>query len=160
MPNFIFSGSTSPATGAVAMWNMKQLFLAAGYTVPSSSDGTTFQAGDIHTTSTTLSNVDAWFIVRQPAAAAVNPDYGGVQREFAFQRGTNNLYWRAAYSYSSSFTGSADATTIPTALDQKRIIGTEFPAFSYNTTFLDADGSYVLHHCVDTEAPLDRKSVV
>jgi hypothetical protein len=153
MPNYIFSGSLTPSTGAEAIWFLKETFVAAGYTVVSSSDASTFSAGDNLSVATDLANSHAWFLIRAPLAATASTDYGGVQREWAFQRGTSNRNWRVAYSYSGSFTGSANTTTIPDAPDEVRTIGTEYPAFGYSTNALPVDAGYRCHIGVDSEEP-------
>jgi len=130
---------------------LKETLVAAGFTVPSSSDGSSLSAGDIINTSADLNNNNAWFIVRQPQSATSS--HGGVQREYAFQRGTTSRTWRAKYSYSASFTGSANATTMPTAADEVRLIGSELPSFAFDSNTLLTDGTYRLNIAVDQEPP-------
>ena len=151
MTNYFFSASLSPATGNDAVWILKDTLVQAGWVVVSSSDATTFSSGDVLTASSDLANSNAWFVVKQPLGATGS--HGGVRREYAFQRGTNSLSWRAKYSYSASFTGSANATTLPDALDQVRLIGTELPNFSFETFYFDTDGSYTLHVAADQDPP-------
>lgn len=150
MTNLLFSSSLSPSDGADAFLLLKNTLKEAGFTVPSSSNGTTFSAGDILSSSGDFGN-SSWFILRQPQSATSS--HGGVQREYAFQRSTNNISWRAKYSYSSSFTGSANATTLPDALDEVRLIGQELPTFGFDTSTLPTDGTYKLHIAVDQDPP-------
>lgn len=150
MPNYFFSASLSPSDGNDTFFILKETLKAVGFTVPSSSNGTTFSAGDILSSSTDFGS-NAWFIVRQPQGATAS--YGGVQREYAFQRSTTTRTWRAKYSYSSSFTGSANATTMPTALDEVRLIGAELPGFAFDASTLPTDATYRLNICVDQEPP-------
>jgi hypothetical protein len=149
MPNYIFSASITPTDGRQVMLFLKDFLKSAGWTVPSSSNGTTFSAGDILSSSTDFGN-NSWFILKQPLGATGS--HGGVRRELAFQRSTTNTTWRAKYSYSSSFTGSANATTMPSAPDEVRILGSQFPGFGYSTWFT-TDGAYKINLCADTEAP-------
>lgn len=134
------------------MYMLKQTLKAAGWTIPSSSNGTTFAAGDILSTSGDFGS-HAWFIVKQPLGATAS--YGGTRREWAFQKSTTGRSWRAKYSYSSSFTGSATATIMPTGsnTDEVRVIGSELPAFGFDLTTLPTDGTYKLHICVDQDPP-------
>lgn len=150
---YIFSSSINISEGQEVFFHLKQLLKSAGWTVPSSSDGTTFAAGDIISSSAQMSDNQSWFIVKQPLGATGS--YGNVRREIAIQRDSDSddEAWRAAYSYSASFTGSADATTLPSADDQVRIIGEEFPAFGYNTTVFSTNTTYKAHIGADNEPP-------
>ncbi len=151
MTSYIFSASFTPATSTTMMFDFKQLLKVAGWTVPSSSDGTTFSSGDILNSPSDLANTDAWFILRQPLDATAS--YGGVQREFAIQRGSADDDWRGKYSYSASFTGSADASTLPDADDQVRFWGEELPSFGVDLNFFSSNGSYKVAMAADTKQP-------
>lgn len=151
MINFVFSASLSTPTGDAAVWNLKETLVSGGFTVVSSSNGSTFSAGDNLTTVSDLANSNAWFIVRQPQSATSS--HGGVQREYAFQRSTTSRTWRAKYSYSASFTGSANATTLPDADDQVRILGAEIPSFGFDSNTFQTDGTYTTHIAVDMDPP-------
>lgn len=150
MTNYFFSASLSPTDGNDTFFLFKETLKAVGFTVPSSSNGTIFSAGDILSSSADFGN-NSWFIVRQPQSATAS--HGGVQREYAFQRSTNTRTWRGKYSYSSSFTGSANATTLPDAPDQVRLIGAELPSFAFDDYTLPTDGTYKLHIAVDQDPP-------
>lgn len=150
MPNYFFSASLSPFNGNDAFFLIKETLKSVGFTVPSSSNGTIFSAGDI-LTSPSAFNVNSWFILRQPVAATAS--HGGVQREYAFQQSNTTLTWRAKYSYSASFAIGGTATTMPTALDEVRLLGGELPGFSYRVNFIPFDGTYKMHVCVDQEPP-------
>lgn len=152
MPNYLFSASLSPTTSDDALYMLKQTLKAAGWTVPSSSNGTTFAAGDILSTSGDFGS-HAWYILKQPLGATGS--YGGVRREIAIQKSTTGRSIRAKYSYSSSFTGSATATVMPTSSldDGVRIIGSELPAFGFDASTLPTDGTAKMHICADQEPP-------
>jgi hypothetical protein len=152
MPNYIFSNPftrQSNPDGRNVFYIFKETLKQAGWTVPSSSNGTVFSAGDILSSSATFGN-NSWFILRQPTGS-----YGNVQREIAIQNSTNDVTWRAKYSYSASFTGSADAITTPNAPDQVRIIGGELPAFGYEGSFFTTNAGigWRMFVCADTEPP-------
>lgn len=152
MTNYYFSASLSPTTGDDAIWYVKETLKTAGWVVVSSSNATTFAAGDILSSSTTLAASNAWFVIKQPLGATGS--YGNVRRELAIQRGTTSRSWRIKYSYSASFTGSATATVLPNALDEVRTLATaDFPTFSFRTTFFAADGGYKLHVAADQDPP-------
>lgn len=104
---------------AEVMFRLKKLLKAVGWTVPSSSDGTTYNAaGDQITTDGSgaggLDNNNAWYRLQDP----------GGRREFVFQRSTNEYTWKAYYSALAKFSGgSPDAVTLPTATDEVQVIG-------------------------------------
>lgn len=108
-----FSDVNTIGTGAAAIFKLKAVLKAAGWTVPSSSDGTTYNSsGDQITVATSgaggMANNNAWFVIREP----------GGRREWCWQRGTNNQNWRVKYSASARFTGgSPSATRVPSATD-------------------------------------------
>lgn len=101
--------------GGHAMFNLKELLKGVGWSVLSSSDGTTYNAsGDQITHYSTgaggILNNYAWYRIRDPAD----------RREYLAQRGTSNTSWKIIYSSSDRFTGGTpDATTLPTATDQQ-----------------------------------------
>lgn len=112
---FIFSKNIGNFTAAGSLYALKELLKTAGWTVPSSSDGTTYNStGDQITSSSTgtggLNNSNAWIRIRMPTANNVN-------REFLFQRSSDSAF-TARYSYSAGFVGgSPSATVLPTATD-------------------------------------------
>ena len=101
--------------GDEAMYDLKELLKSVGWTVMSSSDGTTYNSsGDQITHSGSgaggYGNTSAWFRIQDP----------GALREYVFQRGVDGRYLKWMYSASAKFTGgSPDATTPPTATDEQ-----------------------------------------
>lgn len=81
MPNYFFSASLSPSDGNDTFFILKETLKAVGFTVPSSSNGTTFSAGDILSSSTDFGS-NAWFIVRQPQGATAS--YGEFKENMLF----------------------------------------------------------------------------
>ena len=70
---YTFLTNQTPATAAVAIYNLKTTFKAAGWTVPRSSDGTTYNnSGDQISAGTSgaggMDNARAWFVIQEPAA--------------------------------------------------------------------------------------------
>lgn len=129
-----------PATGAIAIFNVKTLLKAAGWTIPRSSDGTTYNSsGDQITTGAAgaggMDNTSAWFVIQDP----------GGRRQYMFQRGATALIWTIRFSELAKFTGgSPGPTTSPTATDQ---------AILWNAaTFFDANGTYRFHVVCDPVA--------
>jgi len=146
----ITSASLTPATGAEAMYNFKQLLVAAGWVVVSSSNGTTLQAGDLITSGAVLANANAYFVVKQPLGATGS--YGGVRRELGFQRTTTNLVWRITYTHSSASTNGGSATVMPndTGNVERRWI---FADGAAGQTLFATDNTYRWHCVADNEAP-------
>lgn len=101
------------------MYLFKTQLIAAGWTVPASSDGTTYNASGDQITSgasgaSGLGNNSAWFRIQDPDSL----------REYTIQRGTTDLVWRVKYSASAKFTtGSPSATQTPQSTDQQLIRG-------------------------------------
>lgn len=147
---FLFHKST-PTTGAVAIYNMKELLKAAGWTVLSSSDGTTYNAvGDQITTGASgaggMANNSAWFRIQSPVGA------GGQQ--FAIQRGTNNTAWKTKRSRTAGFIGgSPGATQMPSATDEFSIMGGGTDASPTFATFFGTDAAYRWQGGADNASP-------
>jgi hypothetical protein len=141
---FTFSVNNRPSTGGYAMYMTLANFIAAGWTVKSSSDGTTYNSTGNQITSGAsgangMANNYAWFRIQDP---------GGV-REFVVQRGTINLTWAAKYSVAAKFvTGSPTATQVPTATDEVSLYGNILGNGGSGGTFpsfFATDGEYTLH---------------
>lgn len=139
------------------MYNIKERLKSSGWTVPSSSDGTTYNAsGDQITSSGSgaggLANSLAWFRVRDPAGV----------REFTFQRSSSdNTSWRVKYSAAAKFSGgSPSATVTPYATDEAICVGGGTDASPTMGTFYTTDGSYRQHLMADNAAPYGWYSVV
>lgn len=122
---YSFSTNTTPATAAVAIFNLKTLLKAQGWTVPRSSDGTTYNStGDQISTGASgangMDNARAWFVIQAQ---------GATHRQFCFQRqntvGVNTSYqWRVKYSKTAGFTGGSPAATVtPSAADEQVLLG-------------------------------------
>jgi len=131
-----------PTSGSDAIFLLKEVLVLAGWVVPSSSDGTTYNAaGDQITHSGSgangLANSNAWFRLRSPAG-----------REYTYQRDTIYHYqWRIKYSALDQFVGgSPDAIETPSASDEQIIIGTGTDASPTHHSFFDsAAGSFRWH---------------
>lgn len=118
-----------PTNGTEVVYRLKTLLKIAGWTVKSSSDGTTFDSStDIITGfssgSNGLGNTSAWFRITDAANG----------RELCFQRGTTNIAWRIKYSATSKFTSGGNATTMSTATDEQYILGTSGATASWMNT--------------------------
>lgn len=131
-------GGTVPATGAAAIFRLKDALKTAGWTVIKSSDGTTYNAsGDQITTNTTgaggMVNNSAWFVIKSPSVT--------YPRQIAIQRGTTNLLWKIKYSAIDGF-GTGTATQMPAATDQNILFGGGTDASPTFTQFLSTDNTY------------------
>ncbi len=139
--SFIYAVNNAPATGAVAMFNLKELMKAAGWVVRGSGDATSFSSSaDILTTGASgtngLGNTSSWFRIQCPLM-------GGVQRELTIQRGTTDLLWRIKYSYSTAFTGgTTSATRTPSATDEQVLHGSGTDAAPVGATLFGANAGY------------------
>lgn len=142
---------TTPATGAVAMYELKELLKSAGWSVLSSSDGTTYNAaGDQISSGASgangMANNSAWFRIRSPAGA------GSVS--FTFQRGTTNLAWRIKRSRAAGFTGgSPGATQTPSATDEGTMLGGGTDAAPTFNNLFTTDGTYRWNGGADNASP-------
>ena len=135
----------TPATAAVAIYNLKTQLKAGGWTVPRSSDGTTYNSsGDQISSGSSgangMDNARAWFVIQEPASPS---------RQFCFQRdnttGANTSYkWRIKYSKGAGFTGgSPDAVTVPTATDEQFLLGSGTGTTVFAALFsLATDGGF------------------
>lgn len=139
---------TTPATGAVAMWEVISMLVAAGATILSCGDGSTYDATGALITSGAinaggLGNTNAW------VRLALN---GG--RQITIQRGTSNISWRLKYSAQSGFSGGTpSATQTPTAVDQVIRYGGGTDASPTFVNLFPADNTYRLYGSADNAGP-------
>lgn len=139
-----------PATGAEAMYRLKTVLKAAGWIVPASSDGSTYNAsGDQISSGGSgaggMANSGAWFVVREP----------GGRREWCCQKITSssNQSWRVKYSALGRFTGGTpDADTTPSAADERIIVGGGTDASPSWATLFTSDGAYRCHVTAESDA--------
>lgn len=140
---FSFDINNVPANGCVAMFILKRALKAAGWTVPKSSDGSTYNSsGDQITSGSSgangMYNTRAWYVVAAPNG-----------RQICIQRDNqaNGQGWRIKYSPAAGFvTGSPSATQAPAAADEKMLIGGGTDASpTFGTTFLPGDNGYKYH---------------
>jgi hypothetical protein len=129
---------------------VKTLLKAQTWTVPSSSDGTTyFSASDGLTTGASgaggLANSNAWFVVQIP----------GGTKQFCFQRGTTNQVWRVKYSFLAGFSGGTPGISrVPSATDERVLLGGGTDAApTFSNLFGTADGGYRFSCAAQTTAP-------
>lgn len=137
-----FSDVNSIGTGAAAMFKLKAVLKSAGWTVPRSSDGTTYNSsGDQITVATSgaggMANNSAWFVVKEP----------GNRREWCIQRGTSgNTAWRITYSALAGHTGGTPgATRVATATDGQVLIGGGSDASPTFSSVFPTDSTYRVH---------------
>ena len=136
-----YSVNNTPATGTAAMYLVMTTLVAAGWTVKSSSDGTTYSStGNQITSGNTgtggLGNNNSWFRIQAPLV-------GSQHREFTFQRPSINTGWRVKYSPTAGFTGgSPGATQTPTATDEQVIVGSGTDAAPVAATLFGTDAAY------------------
>ena len=133
------SVTSTPATGAVAMWDLIDLLVnTCGWDKASDSDGTTYSSAGTQVTSGSsgaggLGNANAWVRLVSPL--------GG--RSLTVQRGASNLLWRVNYSAQAGFsTGSPGATRTPSASDSQLVKGGGTEASPTFSGLFTTDGSY------------------
>lgn len=130
--NFLQTFGTAN-TASQVFFRLKAVLKAAGWTVSSSSDGTTYNAsGDQITHAGTgaggMENASAWYVVREP----------GGRREWCIQHTTAMLY-RCKYSALTRFgAGSPSATRVPAATDEQTIAGSGSDATPTGGSFFNS----------------------
>lgn len=128
----------TPSTGAEALYELKNILTGSGWTVVSSSNGTTFSAGDNITSATSLAGANRWFLIQEPTGV------GG--RQWCFQRTTANTTWRVKISPTKGFGGgSASLSQVPSATDEGVIMGSGTDASPTGAQLLPADAAYKFH---------------
>jgi hypothetical protein len=139
-----FDVNNTTITGAQAIYQLKQGLKNAGWTVPRSSDGTTYNAsGDQITSGSSgangMANNNAWFVVKSPSV-------DGYEREFCIQRMSTNLLWRIKYAVSSTFSGgSPSATQVPSASDEALVHGGGTDSSPTGSGLFSTDSTYRYH---------------
>lgn len=135
---FVYNVNTFPATGAVAVFQLKELLKSAGWIIKQTSDGTTLSGADIDNIISGssgaggMANSNAWYRIQSPDQV----------REFLIQRGTVNTDYKVRYSAFSKFiTGVPTASTPSTAVDEQYILGSS-GAFA---SWMGADNSFYWH---------------
>lgn len=140
---------STPATGDAAMRTFLAQALAAGWTVPSSSDGLTYNAsGNQITTDSgagSFANAGAWARLQQPG--------GG--REILVQRGSTSVLWRVLYSVAPFSGGSPGATRCPTATNQQFLLGGGTDASPTYATLLGTNATYSWLTSFDNASPYE-----
>lgn len=137
---WFFDANQQVTTSGEIFFKLKETLKAAGWTVVSSSDGTTLNAsGDQITQAGSgaggMYNVRAWFRIRSPSFAAKT-------REFIFQPVTAVASaWRIKYSVDGFSTiGSQTATVTPSGADEVILLGGGTDASPTGGTANWADG--------------------
>lgn len=141
----------SPATGAVAVYRVVEMLVAAGAVIAADSDGTTYDSdgGQVTTGASGaggLGNNSAW--VRLTFLDG---------REMTIQRGTSDTAWRVKYSAAEGFTaGSPGATQTPTtttAGEGVTLLGGGTDASPTYATWFNTNGGYKLFGGANSASP-------
>jgi hypothetical protein len=144
---YSYTTNQTPATCAVAIYNLKTLLKSVGWTIPRSSDGTSYNASADQISSGAsgangMDNAKAWFVITDPANT----------RQFCFQRqtsvGVNTSYlWRVKYSKGAGFTGGSPAATVtPSATDEQILLGSGTDASPGFAAFFGTTADAGLRH--------------
>lgn len=128
---------TTPATSCVAMYTLRAALIAASYTCPKDSDGTTYSSSGAQVTSGAagaggFGNDRAWMVVASP---------GGQQWCIQVVSVASATY-RVKVSPSAGFVTSPGATVTPSASDELVIHGAGTDASPTGATLFGIDGTY------------------
>ena len=138
-----FSVNNTPATGAVAMFQLVTALVAAGWSQVDSGDGLSLHSAGAVTSGASgasgLGNSAAWVRMAAPAVS-------GQVRELVFQRGTtNDRGWQIKYSASALFSGGSPTFSLaPTSTDEVYMIGAGTAATPLASWF-PVDGGFRWH---------------
>lgn len=159
-----FLVNQTPATAAVAMWNLVDHLVntltSNNWTKTKDSDGTTYSSSGTQVTgggsgANGLDNSRAWIVINQPGSV------GSVGRSFCVQRntttGANTSYlWRIKYSRAAGFVGGTpSATQVPSATDEEIVLGggtDASPSFQAWSN-VSSDGGFRQNIVADNAAP-------
>lgn len=149
---FAFQTIASTNSAAEIIFNLKTVMKANGWTVPSSSNGSTYNAsGDAITSIAEMAATNAWFRARQPSGG-VAPNAG--TREFTFQTLTGTTDIRIKYSLSGGFTGgSPGVLQTPSATDERMVAGAGTDAAPTGGSLNIGGGSPPAFVAVETASP-------
>ena len=141
--------SQSPATGAIAMYQLISTLMSAGWLKKMDSDGTTYSSSGVQVTSggtstNGLGNNSAW--VRLQAPAVNGGSVSNQKREIIIQRGTLDIVYRIKYSASAGFTGgSPGSVQVPSAADEVIMSGAGTDASPTYSTIFPGNATYHWH---------------
>lgn len=139
---YTFSVNNTPTNGSQALYLLVACLMAAGWTQPDASDGTTRAANRITggaTGNNGLGNANAWVRLRAPIIGTQN-------REVTIQRGAADFSWRFKYSATAGFITGGSATATPSATDEVVILGTGTDAVpTFNANWFSTNGTYRFH---------------
>jgi hypothetical protein len=161
---FIFNINNTPATGAGAIFLLKELLKSASWVVTSSSDATTYFANSDGLTSSGsstagLGNSNAWFLVQMSGTSGGT---NNLVKQFTFQRGTTDLVWRVKLSVTGTFTlatAGATITKTPFGTDEVILLGGGTDATPTFATLFGTNGTYRWHAMADNASPFGWYSV-
>lgn len=157
MARVFFHDAVPPITGTLCMWQFIAAMIAAGWTKPADSDGTTYSAVGAAVSSGAagaggLANTGAWVRLRSPDG----------MREYVWQRGTTDLTWRMLRACSQDgsagnyFTGGTPgATRAPTATNQHLLMGGGTDASPTYANLFTTNNTYNFFGFVNNAAPYD-----
>lgn len=159
-----FLVNQTPATCAVAMWNLinhlTNTLSSNKWLKTKDSDGSSYSSSGAQVTggasgANGLDNAKAWVVLNFPGSVA------GVGRSFCIQRqnttGANTSYqWRIKYSKAAGFVGGSPAATVtPSAADEQIILGGGSDASpTFAALFVQStDGTFRQNIAADNASP-------
>lgn len=143
---YVNSVNLTPADGGVAMYELKQLLLTAGWTVIRSTDNVSVANADLWVSGAIANTNQVWMILQKP---------GGSTNQLAIQRVSAERDWRFYFSRDGYDTSGAtgSTTTLPDPLTPGDSMPLQGVQWFHSTNFLPAGGSYRFHIVADNAAP-------
>lgn len=145
---FTFDTNIAFSDNEACFFHLKERLKAVGWTVPESSDGTTYNSsGDQWTSISAVANANAWIRLRAPDGSY----------ELTIQHDDSSSvdsHYRIKYSRGAGFTGgSPGPVQTPSASDEGVLIGGGTDAAPTHSATLDITEGDILHVMAEDEAP-------
>ena len=127
-------------------YQFKEALKTGGWTVTQSGDGTSYSAvTDLITNATIMNNSRAWYILTQPIV-------DGYQKFICIQPGGTKSQARVKLSWTGFNTGSPSGTVVPSAADEKVILGSGTDATPTYEDFLNSSDALIRSNIIIGDA--------
>lgn len=134
----------TPATISTCVYELKEHLRSVGWTVPASSDGTTYNpSGDQISSGAAWNNNLAWMRLRSPDGSI----------EFCVQRASGNNNCRIKLGRQPFTSGAPNATTMPATADASQEVYVLGGSGSFSSFVGGTDGNVRLKGAADDAAP-------
>lgn len=143
---FTFSINNTFSSLADGWYQFKEALKAGGWAVTQTGDGVTYSSvSDLITTATVMNNTRAWFVLTQPVV-------DGYQKFICIQPGTSKYQVRVKLSWTGFNTGSPSGTVVPSAADEKVILGSGSDATPTYEDFLNSSFNLIRSNIIIGDA--------